>query len=89
MPDEIAARSRLTGVELDPSPPASPAALPDADISAQGFEKTALVDGSFDLAISTSHSAITKLSIPSSMNATSSFTTIFFAKPSGKCAGAS
>jgi N12 class adenine-specific DNA methylase len=53
MPEEIAARSRLTGIELDPLTASIAQHLyPDADIRAQGFEKSALVDGSFDLAIS-------------------------------------
>ncbi len=53
MPEEMRARSRLTGVELDPLTASIARRLyPDADIRAQGFETTALVDGSFDLAIS-------------------------------------
>ncbi len=53
MPEEMCARSRLTGVELDPLTAGIAKALyPDADIRAQGFEKAALVDGAFDLAIS-------------------------------------
>jgi N12 class adenine-specific DNA methylase len=53
MPQEMRARSRLTGVELDPLTASIARRLyPDADIRAQGFEATALVDGSFDLAIS-------------------------------------
>ena len=53
MPDELATRSRLTGIELDPTSAAIARRLyPDADIRNQGFEETTLVDRSFDLAIS-------------------------------------
>jgi N12 class adenine-specific DNA methylase len=53
MPEQIATRSRLTGIELDPLTATIARHLyPDADIRAEGFEKSALVDGSFDLAIS-------------------------------------
>ena len=53
MPEEMRARSRLTGVELDPLTASIARRLyPDADIRAQGFETEALVDGSFDLAVS-------------------------------------
>ncbi len=53
MPDEMASRSRLTGVELDPTSAAIARRLyPDADIRNQGFEETTLVNRSFDLAIS-------------------------------------
>jgi N12 class adenine-specific DNA methylase len=53
MPAEMSARSRLTGVELDPLTARIARQLyPDADIRAQGFETAALGDGSFDLAIS-------------------------------------
>ena len=53
MPEEMAARSRLTGVELDPLTTSIARHLyPDADIRAQGFESARLVEGSFDLAIS-------------------------------------
>jgi len=53
MPEGMRVRSRLTGVELDPlSASIARKLYPDADIRAQGFETTALVDGSFDLAIS-------------------------------------
>lgn len=53
MPDEMAARSRLTGVELDPTSASIARRLyPDADIRNQAFEETPLVDRSFDLAIS-------------------------------------
>lgn len=53
MPEAMRARSRLTGVELDPLTVSIARRLyPDADIRAQGFETTALVDGSFDLAVS-------------------------------------
>ena len=53
MPAEMAARSSLTGVELDPLTASIARHLyPDADIRAQGFESARLVEGSFDLAIS-------------------------------------
>ena len=53
MPEEMHARSKLTGIELDPVTAGIAAKLyPDADVRAQGFEHAALVDGSFDLAIS-------------------------------------
>jgi hypothetical protein len=53
MPPEIAARSRLTGIELDPLTASIARHLyPDADIRAQGFEAARLVEASFDLAIS-------------------------------------
>ena len=53
MPDGIAARSRLTGIELDPLTASIARHLyPDADIRAGGFESARLVDSSFDLAIS-------------------------------------
>ena len=53
MPEEMHVRSRLTGIELDPLTAGIARKLyPDADIRAQGFEKAALVENSFDLAIS-------------------------------------
>ncbi|MBA3831706.1 MAG: hypothetical protein H0X34_07405 [Chthoniobacterales bacterium] len=53
MPDEMHARSRLTGIEVDPLTARIALKLyPQADIRAQGFEAASLVDGSFDLAIS-------------------------------------
>lgn len=53
MPEEMAARSRLTGIELDPLTTSIARHLyPDADIRAEGFESARLVEGSFDLAIS-------------------------------------
>ncbi len=53
MPAEMSARSRLTGVEIDPLTTRIARRLyPDADIRAQGFETAAFGDGSFDLAIS-------------------------------------
>nr|MDQ6913271.1 methyltransferase domain-containing protein [Verrucomicrobiota bacterium] len=53
MPGEISARSRLTGVEIDPLTAKIARQLyPDADIRPQGFETAAFDDGSFDLAIS-------------------------------------
>ncbi len=53
MPAEMSARSRLTGIELDPLTANIARKLyPDADIRAQGFEKSVLVDEAFDLAIS-------------------------------------
>ncbi len=53
MPEAMRVRSRLTGVELDPlSASIARHLYSDADIRAQGFESAALVDSSFDLAIS-------------------------------------
>ena len=53
MPEEMSARSKLTGIELDPVTASIAAKLyPDADVRSQGFENAALVDNSFDLAIS-------------------------------------
>ncbi len=53
MPEEMAARSRLTGIELDPLTASIARHLyPDADVRVQGFEKARLVEGSFDLAVS-------------------------------------
>jgi N12 class adenine-specific DNA methylase len=53
MPAEMSARSRLTGIELDPLTANIARKLyPDADIRAQGFESAALVDNAFDLAVS-------------------------------------
>ena len=51
MPETMHARSRLTGIELDPVTAAIASKLyPNADLRCQGFENAALVDGSFDLA---------------------------------------
>jgi N12 class adenine-specific DNA methylase len=53
MPEEMSARSRLTGIELDPLTANIARKLyPDADVRSQGFETAALVENSFDLAIS-------------------------------------
>ncbi len=53
MPGEMSARSRLTGVEIDPLTAKIARQLyPDADIRPQGFETAAFGDSSFDLAIS-------------------------------------
>jgi N12 class adenine-specific DNA methylase/adenine-specific DNA methylase len=53
MPADMAARSRLTGIELDPLTASIARHLyPDAEVLAQGFETARLVEGSFDLAIS-------------------------------------
>ena len=53
MPEEMAARSRLTGVEIDRVTARLAAMLyPDAEIHAQPFEETTLPTNSFDLAIS-------------------------------------
>ena len=53
MPEEMSARSRLTGIELDPLTASIARQLyPDADIRAQGFESARAGRGSFDLAIS-------------------------------------
>ena len=53
MPEEISARSRLTGIEIDPVSAAIAQQLyPDAEIRAQGYESAAFPNESFDLAIS-------------------------------------
>jgi N12 class adenine-specific DNA methylase len=53
MPPEMAARSQLTGVEIDRVTARLAALLyPDAEIHAQPFEETTLPTNSFDLAIS-------------------------------------
>jgi N12 class adenine-specific DNA methylase len=53
LPEKISVRSKLTGIELDPLTANIARKLyPDADIRNQGFERAALVDSSFDLAIS-------------------------------------
>ncbi len=53
MPEEISARSRLSGIEIDPLTAAIAQQLyPDANIYAQGYESAALPNESFDLAIS-------------------------------------
>ena len=53
MPEEMSARSRLTGIEVDSLTASIARKLyPDADIRGQGFEAAALVENSFDLAIS-------------------------------------
>ena len=53
MPSEMADRSSLTGIELDPLTASIARHLyPDSDIRAVGFESARLVAGSFDLAIS-------------------------------------
>jgi N12 class adenine-specific DNA methylase/adenine-specific DNA methylase len=53
MPSEMADRSSLTGIELDPLTASIARHLyPDSDIRAGGFESARLVAGSFDLAIS-------------------------------------
>ena len=53
MPEDMSARSRLTGIELDSLTANIARKLyPDADIRSQGFETAALVENSFDLAIS-------------------------------------
>jgi N12 class adenine-specific DNA methylase len=53
MPVDMAAHSRLTGIELDPLTASIARHLyPDAEVLAQGFETARLVEGSFDLAIS-------------------------------------
>ena len=53
VPEELNARSALTGIEVDPLTAAIAQQLyPDADIRAEGFESTALPNESFDLAIS-------------------------------------
>jgi adenine-specific DNA methylase len=53
MPEEMSARSTLTGIEIDPLSAAIARKLcPDADIRAEGFEAASLADDAFDLAIS-------------------------------------
>lgn len=53
MPESIAARSTLTGIEIDPVTARLAQALyPDADIREKPFEKAVLATNSFDLAIS-------------------------------------
>ena len=53
MPEEMSARSRITGIEVDPLTANIARKLyPDADTRSQGFETAALVENSFDLAIS-------------------------------------
>ncbi len=53
MPDEMRARSPLTGIEIDPLTARLARMLyPDAEIRARAFEDTALATNSFDLAIS-------------------------------------
>ena len=53
MPEEMRARSELTGVEIDPLTARLAKLLyPDADIRAQPFEEAALPTNGFDLAIS-------------------------------------
>jgi len=53
IPEEISARSRLSGIEIDPVTAAVAQQLyPDADIRAQGYESAVLPNESFDLVIS-------------------------------------
>jgi SAM-dependent methyltransferase len=53
MPEAMAARSRLTGVEIDPLTARLAKALyPDADIRSQAFENVTLPTNGFDLAVS-------------------------------------
>jgi len=53
MPDEMHARSLITGVEIDSTTARLARALyPDADIRHQPFEETKLADGFYDVAIS-------------------------------------
>ncbi len=53
MPDAMAARSHLTGVEIDPLTARLAKALyPDADIRSQAFEDATLPTNAFDLAVS-------------------------------------
>jgi SAM-dependent methyltransferase len=53
MPDAMAARSHLTGVEIDPLTARLAKALyPDADIRSQAFENVTLPTNGFDLAVS-------------------------------------
>jgi N12 class adenine-specific DNA methylase len=53
MPEEMARRSSITGVEIDPLTARIAEALyPDAEFRAEPFEKCKILDGSFDLALS-------------------------------------
>jgi N12 class adenine-specific DNA methylase len=53
MPEEMLRHSTVTGVEIDPLTARIAKALyPDADIRAEPFEKTKILDESFDLAVS-------------------------------------
>ena len=53
MPESLAKNSAITGVEIDPLTARIAKALyPEADIREQPFEKTKLLDGTYDLAIS-------------------------------------
>ncbi len=53
MPEEMAARSELTGIEIDPLTARLAKALyPDADIRSQPFENVTLPTNRFDLAVS-------------------------------------
>ena len=79
MPDEMSARSRLTGIEIDPITAAIARRLyPDADIRTQGFEDAMLVERSFDLAISNVPFGDYKLHDPSVQRAQLSHSRLFF-----------
>jgi adenine-specific DNA methylase len=53
MPEAISSHSSVTGVEIDPlTAQIAKALYPDADIRNQPFEKSKILDGFFDLAIS-------------------------------------
>src|SRR5580704_6793215 len=53
IPEAISSHSSITGVEIDPlTAQIAKALYPDADIRNQAFEKSKLLDGFFDLAIS-------------------------------------
>ncbi len=53
MPDDMHARSLVTGIEIDSvTAPAGEAAHPDADIRHQAFEESRLADGFYDVAVS-------------------------------------
>jgi adenine-specific DNA methylase len=52
MPDDLQARSRITGIEIDSVTARSAKLLyPDADIRRKPFEESVLPDGGFDVAV--------------------------------------
>ena len=86
MPGEMSARSRLTGIEIDPLTAKIARQLyPDADIRAQGFETAALGDGSFDLAISNVPFGDYKLHDPSVQRAQFSRSRLLLRESGRKC----
>ena len=83
MPAEMSSESRLTGVEIDPLT-AGRQLYPDADIRTQGFETAALLDNSFDLAISNVPFGDYKLHDPQFSDRNFLVHDYFFAKGLGK-----